>query len=135
YDLNPIAGTGSARLANAVPDELVVHADAALLTRIFQNLIANAIVHAPQGEIEIGAEEAADGTVTCRVTDNGTGIEPERLESIFEKFETDGKGEDASGLGLAIVKTFVEAHGGTISVESQVGAGSTFRFTLPARKT
>jgi two-component system phosphate regulon sensor histidine kinase PhoR len=133
HNLNPIAGTGSVRLANQVPDELVVYADAALLTRIFQNLIANAIVYAPQGEILIGARQTEAGAAECWVSDNGTGIEPERLEVIFEKFETDHEGEDASGLGLAIVKTFVEAHGGTIRAESEVGAGATFRFTLPGR--
>ena len=132
HDMNLIAGTGSARLANEVPDDLVVNADASLLTRIFQNLISNALVHAPQGDIVIGARQTGgDGTVDCRIDDNGSGIPPEQLGSIFEKGETDQKAEGASGLGLPIVKTFVEAHGGTISVESEPGAGATFRFTLP----
>jgi len=130
--MSPIAGTGSVRLANEVPDDLVVNADASLLMRIFQNLISNALVHAPQGEIIIGARQTGgDGTVECRIDDNGSGIPPEQLGSIFEKGETDQKAQGASGLGLPIVKTFVEAHGGTISVESEPGAGATFRFTLP----
>ena len=132
HDMNPIAGTGSVRLVNEVPDDLVVNADAGLLTRIFQNLIANAVVHAPQGEIIIGARQSGgDGTVEIQIEDNGSGIAPERLGSIFEKGETDQKAQGASGLGLHIVKMFVEAHGGIISVESELGAGAMFRFTLP----
>ena len=134
HDMNPIAGTGTVRLVNEVPDDLMVNADASLLTRVLQNLIANAVVYAPQGVIIIGALKTDDGTVEIRIEDNGSGIPPERLESIFEKGETDQKAQGASGLGLHIVKTFVEAHGGTISVESEPGAGATFRFTVPEQK-
>jgi two-component system sensor histidine kinase ChvG len=52
---------------------------------------------------------------------------------IFDKLETDPEREDGTGLGLAIVKSFIEEHGGTVTVESEEGAGSTFRFTLPGR--
>jgi two-component system, OmpR family, phosphate regulon sensor histidine kinase PhoR len=60
-------------------------------------------------------------------------ITEEALEKVFDKFETDPEKEDGSGLGLAIVKTFVEVHGGKVTVDSEEGAGSTFRFTLPSR--
>jgi signal transduction histidine kinase len=132
-DLHPIAGTESVRLINRVPDELVVCADASLLRRVFQNLIANAIKYTPRGEIVIEARELGEGGVECWVSDNGTGIPEEALGKVFDKFETDPEKEDGSGLGLAIVKAFVEAHGGKVTVESEGGAGSTFRFTLPPR--
>src|SRR5688572_11128563 len=90
HDLDPVAGTASTRLVNSVPDELVVHADASLLKRIFQNLIANAIKHTPRGDIVIDARELADQSgVECTVADNGSGIDPEFLGRIFEKGETD----------------------------------------------
>ncbi len=133
HDLDPVAGTASTRLINRVPDELVVYADASLLQRIIQNLIANAIKHTPRGEIVIAAGELDNGNMECTVQDNGTGIVAEFLEKIFEKGETDRDDCTGLGLGLAIAKTFVEAHGGTISVESEPGRGSIFRFSLPAR--
>lgn len=134
HDLDPVAGTASTRLINSVPDELVVYADASLLRRIIQNLVANAIKHTPRGEIVIDAHALPDQTgVECSVTDNGTGIAADFLGKIFEKGETDGGETEGKGLGLAIVKTFVEAHDGTVSVESQPGQGSAFKFFLPAK--
>jgi len=138
HDLHPVAGTSSTALVNEVPDDLVVYADAGLLRRVFQNLIANAIRYTPRGRVVIGAgESGAAGDVECWVADNGAGIAAERLEQVFDKFETDPRNEEGSGagLGLAIVKTFIEAHGGKATVESKEGLGSTFRFTLPARQT
>ena len=134
HDLDPVAGTASTRLINSVPDELVAYADASLLKRIFQNLIANAIKHTPRGEIVIDARELADHSgVECTVSDNGRGIDADFLGKIFEKGETDSGDTEGKGLGLAIVKTFVEAHGGTVTVESEPGRGSTFGFFLPAK--
>jgi signal transduction histidine kinase len=127
-ELQPLAGTAGAQLVNRVPDDLTPYADASLLKRILQNLVANAIKFAPRGEVVIGAREtAAGGELECWVSDNGAGIPEDRRQAIFEKSETDG----GTGLGLAIVKTFVEAHGGSVTVESEEGVGSTFRFTLP----
>jgi len=132
HDLHPVAGTDSTRLINDVPDDLVVYADAGLLRRIFQNLIGNAIKFTPRGEISIGARElSAAGAVECWTTDNGAGIAKDRLEKIFKKGETDSEAAGGVGLGLAIVKTFTEAHGGAVTVESEEGVGSTFRFSLP----
>ena len=65
--------------------------------------------------------------------DNGEGIPPDRCQSVFDKHVTDPDKEGGLGLGLAIVKTFVEAHDGVVSVESELGVGSTFRFRLPGR--
>jgi two-component system phosphate regulon sensor histidine kinase PhoR len=132
HDLHPVAGTASTRLLNRIPEDLTAWADATLLTRVFQNLIANAINYTPRGEVEIGAREAGPGgAVECWVRDNGAGIPPDRLESVFDKLETDPDKE--GGLGLTIVKTFVEAHGGEVTVASTEGEGSVFRFTLPGR--
>ena len=136
HDLHPVAGTASTQLINQVPDDLVVYADASLLRRVFQNLIANAIKYTPRGEIVIGARESvAADIVECWVSDNGTGIPAEFLDKVFEKGETDPENESGMGLGLAIVKTFTEAHGGQVTVESKEGVGSTFRFSLPAKTT
>jgi two-component system phosphate regulon sensor histidine kinase PhoR len=133
HDLHPVAGTGSTLLVNDVPDDLVVFADADLLRRIFQNLIANAIVYTPRGEVRIGAEQQADSTIECWVSDNGAGIPGDLLHKVFDKGEGDADKEGSTGLGLAIVKTFVDAHQGTVHVESTEGHGATIRFTLPSR--
>jgi len=132
HELHPMAGTGSTKLINEVAPDLRVYADASLLVRMLQNLIANAIAHTPRGEIVVGAKEAGTGSlVEVWVSDNGAGIPAEKLERVFDKYETDNKEEHGAGLGLAIVKTFVEAHGGNVSVDSKPDVGSVFRLTLP----
>ena len=134
HDLYPVAGTASTQLINQVPDDCVVYADAGLLRRVFQNLIANAIKYTPRGKVVIGAREpGVEGAVECWVSDNGAGIPEEFLERVFDKGETGPESSSGTGLGLAIVKTFVEAHGGLVAVESKEGVGSTFRFSLPTK--
>lgn len=134
HDFHPVAGTASTQLANKVPEDLVVYADAGLLRRVFQNLIANAITYTPRGEVIVGAREVgSQGAVECWVSDNGAGIPEERVERVFDQSETDPQKEGGLGLGLAIVKTLVEAHEGKVTVESKEGLGSTFLLTLPAR--
>jgi two-component system phosphate regulon sensor histidine kinase PhoR len=133
-DLQPVAETSATRITNSVPDDLSVYGDASLLRRVLQNLIANSINFTPRGEVTIEARATEDGGVECSVRDNGAGIPAERLETIFDKGETDSQEEGATGLGLPIVQAFVEAHGGTVTVESQEGEGSTFRFTLPGAR-
>lgn len=132
HDLHPIAGTDSVKIINKIPDDLTVSADAGLVRRVFQNLIANSIRHTPYGHIIIEAREleSREG-VECTVSDNGSGISPGLREKLFEKGESEREQGEGSGLGLAIVKTFIEAHSGTISVESQEGVGTTFRFVIP----
>lgn len=135
HDLHPVAGTGSTQLRNHVPEDLVVYADASLLRRIFQNLIANAINYTPRGEVLITASEIEGGGGTeCTVSDNGDGIAEDQLAKIFDKYESNPEQPGGLGLGLAIFKAFVDAHDGTVTVESKPGVGTTFRFTLPARK-
>ena len=135
HDLHPVAETGTTRLINVVPEEFVAYADASLIRRVLQNLIANAIAYTPRGEVIIGAHQTSEqGAIECFVRDNGAGIAPERCATVFDKDQTDPDKDSGMGLGLAIVKTFVEAHNGAVSVESQLGVGSTFRFTLPGRQ-
>ena len=134
HDLHPVAGTGSTELRNQVPVDLEVYADANLLRRVFQNLIANAINYTPRGEVVISARSLGEGAgVECTVSDDGDGIAEDQLAKIFDKHESHPEKSDGFGLGLAIFKTFIDAHDGSVSVESRLGAGSTFRFTLPAR--
>ena len=134
HDLHPVAGTAGARLINEIPEDLTAYADAGLLRRVIQNLVANAITYTPRGEVVIGARETgAKGAIECWVSDNGSGIPEDRIEKIFDKLETDPEKPDGTGLGLAIVKMFVEAHGGKVTVETKEGSGSTFRFTLPGK--
>jgi signal transduction histidine kinase len=136
HDLHPVAETGTTRLTNTVPGDFVAYADASLIRRVLQNLIANAITYTPRGEVIIGARKIGEeGDVECFVRDNGAGISPDRHRSVFDKDQTDPDKDGGLGLGLAIVKTFVEAHNGAVTMESEVGVGSIFRFTLPGRAT
>ncbi|WP_324959295.1 PAS domain-containing protein [Archangium sp.] len=109
-----------------------VLADPARVLRVFQNLVDNAIKFTPPGgHIRLRAEAAGDH-VRFRVSDTGRGIEPESLPYIFDRFwQASHASKAGAGLGLAITKGLIEAHGGNIQVESTVGKGTTFLFTLP----
>lgn len=131
-DLTPLAAAANLSLINNVPEELTAFVDASMVSLIFQNLISNAINYTPNGEVIIGAQKVKESaSVECWVSDNGVGIAADRLEKVFDKLETDPDKKSGMGLGLAIVKQFVEAHGGRVTVDSELGQGSTFRFTLP----
>lgn len=115
------------------PDELpMIDGDRDLVKQIFINLIGNAIKFSPAGsKIHIEAvEEAVSVKITVR--DEGMGIPEKDLENIFKQFyQVGGSMREGVGLGLAIVKNIVEQHGGCINVESEVGKGSAFIFTMP----
>jgi signal transduction histidine kinase len=133
-DFALVAESAGTQIVNRVPDDLVVYADASVLQRILQNLVTNAMKYTPNGIVTIGAKVVVDDhSVACWVCDNGKGIPEDMQEKIFDKGETDAERDDGTGLGLAIVQTFTEAHGGTVTVESAPGVGSTFRFTLPGK--
>jgi two-component system, OmpR family, phosphate regulon sensor histidine kinase PhoR len=135
-DVKPVADTAGTKLFNRIPQDFMIYADASLLRRIFQNLLANAITYTPRGEVVIEAREVDPrGSLECLVSDNGSGIPKDRLDNIFKKLETDPQKQGGTGLGLAIVKSFVEAQGGTVNVETMEGVGTTFRFTLPGAGT
>lgn len=113
----------------------VVRGDSRRLVLLFQNLISNGIKFndKPTPRVEVDATSGPDGFTTIRVKDNGIGMPVEGRGRIFEAFERmHSRSEfDGTGLGLAIARRVVETHGGTISVDSQPGDGSTFQFTLP----
>ena len=111
-----------------------VTADLGQLIQLFQNLIGNAIKYQGPGIPRVHVSSAKEGTTKWRfsVRDNGLGIEPKYFERIFVMFQRLHKREEftGTGIGLSICKKIVERHGGNISVESQLGHGSTFRFAL-----
>lgn len=112
----------------------VVLIERVLILQVFQNLINNAIKYMdkPLGRIEVGCDHEA-GYIRFYVRDNGRGIERRNFEKIFDIFNKTHKipGIDSSGIGLSIVKKIIETKGGRVWVESEIGAGSTFYFTLP----
>jgi PAS domain S-box-containing protein len=111
-----------------------VRADDIQLIQLFQNLVANAIKYQKPGvpTVHISAARAPQNKWMFSVKDNGMGIEPQYFDRIFGMFQRLHKRDEFSGtgIGLAICKKIVERHGGTISVESQLDQGSTFRFSL-----
>jgi NtrC-family two-component system sensor histidine kinase KinB len=123
-------------VANAVPDDLPeIMADAQKIRHVFTNLLSNALrFTSPGGSVTVRASLGTDD-LTFSVEDTGKGIAPEYLDHLFELFyRVPGQDEKSGvGLGLAIVKEIIRAHGGNVSAESEMGKGSTFRFTLPLR--
>jgi signal transduction histidine kinase len=112
-------------------------ADERKVKQILLNLLSNAVKFTPEGG-QVGVTVAAAGdVVTVAVTDTGIGIATEDQATIFEEFRQvgrdDARKQEGTGLGLTLAKKFVELHGGRIWVQSQVGQGSTFSFTLPVR--
>jgi PAS domain S-box-containing protein len=121
----------------APPELLPVRADPGYLERILTNLLSNALKYSEPGTEVIVALSQGDGEVVTAVTDRGLGIPPAELAHLFERYyrtQTARQRREGLGLGLHIVKGLVEAHGGRIWVESEVGKGSTFSFTLPVAR-
>jgi signal transduction histidine kinase len=120
-----------AGLGNIIGDERKIR-------QILLNLLSNAVKFTPEGGRVGVTATGADGAITISVSDSGIGIAPDDQEAIFEEFRQvrrdDTRKQEGTGLGLTLAKKFVELHGGRIWVTSQLGEGSTFTFTLPARK-
>ena len=116
-------------IADDIP---LLEVDPVRIREVISNLVANALRHTPAGgSITVDARVADAGhEVVVTVRDTGSGIEPELLPHVFDRFAK-GAGSRGSGLGLAIARGLVEAHGGSIEVESTPGRGSTFRFRIP----
>ncbi|MDK2973429.1 MAG: two-component system, OmpR family, phosphate regulon sensor histidine kinase PhoR [Candidatus Sumerlaeota bacterium] len=136
-----ICALKAARLGVAVeiecPPELRAHVSPTLLTQAVTNLLDNAITHGSEGgHVSVCAADV-NGELEIRVTDRGPGIAPEHLERLFERFYRVDKARSrdlgGTGLGLSIVKHVAQAHGGTVTVTSKVGEGSTFVLHLPLR--
>jgi signal transduction histidine kinase len=107
-------------------------ADRGRLLQIISNLVGNALKFTPSGGVIGISVVASDKSVAFAVTDTGQGIAATDLPHIFERYwKRDAESSRGAGLGLYIAQGFVEAHGGHITVESELGKGSSFRFELP----
>ena len=120
----------------AHPDQIVGDWDPSRLRQVLNNLVGNAIKYAPDGTVAIRLIQE-DGQVDVSVSDQGPGIPPDQIPHLFERFRQAGataaQRAGGLGLGLYLARRIVEAHGGRIGVQSRVGQGSTFWFTLPLR--
>jgi signal transduction histidine kinase len=116
----------------------VVMGDERRIRQVIFNLLSNAVKFAPADGLVDVTTTQANGEVRVSVADTGPGIAAEDLDRIFEEFqqtEAGARQREGTGLGLALSKRFVEMHGGRIWCDSELGKGSTFWFTLPARNT
>ena len=130
--LRPLAVERALRLEASVVDDLPpIAADSGRVLQVFSNLIGNAIKFTPPGGRIVIRAEPVGGQTRFSVTDTGPGISPAHLQQVFGRFwQADANDRRGIGLGLAIAKGIVEAHGGRIWVESELGHGTTFYFTL-----
>ena len=133
--LNPNAKAKNITINYSATEHITVFADGDMLKAVLRNLVSNAIKFTnKKGTININATQT-DSNVTISISDNGIGIKPDNLVKLFdisEVLSTTGTAkETGTGLGLLLCKEFIEKHGGKIWVESEVGKGSDFKFTLP----
>jgi two-component system sensor histidine kinase KdpD len=143
YDLDELIADVRSRLAARTeshpvnvaiePDLPLLHFDYVEIAQVLINLIENAVKYTPAGTPITLSARRVDGVIEIAVHDEGDGIPPHQQQRLFEKFyrALSPNGAPGAGIGLAIAKGLVEAHGGTIGVESAPGEGTTFRFTLP----
>ena len=118
-----------------IEPDVEVDGDQTLLMRLLLNLLDNAVKYTGEGgEVTFTLRKTAD-SVICAVRDTGCGIAPEELPKIWRRFyQSDGnRGQSGAGLGLSMVQWIANLHGGTVSVESTPGEGSTFTFTMPLK--
>jgi signal transduction histidine kinase len=135
--VEPLAGNKKLNLKIEVPSDFPpARGDERRLSQVLLNLVGNAIKFTDIGEVAMKAA-AANGSYTVAVTDTGPGIAESDQAKIFEEFQqsesTHTKAKGGTGLGLSIAKRIIEMHGGRLWVESRLGSGSTFFFTVPLR--
>ncbi|HEY9619712.1 MAG TPA: hybrid sensor histidine kinase/response regulator [Crinalium sp.] len=134
-DFQPMLAQEQATLKNQIsPDLPPVKADPLQLSRVYQNLIANALKHNPRGlTITLNAQRDGDW-MRCTVADDGVGISPEQRDKLFDLYFQGSQKRRSVGLGLGLYlcQQVIQAHGGAIGVESEVGHGTVFWFTLPS---
>lgn len=134
-DLESKAAAKNVRMENRVPAELIGEADADRLQQVLFNLVENAIKYGrADGSVVVGGGSREDGMVELWVRDDGPGIPSESRDRVFERFfrvdRARSRETGGTGLGLAIVKHIIQAHGGKVWVESDLGKGAAFHFTL-----
>jgi signal transduction histidine kinase len=125
------AAAGIALGSDVGPDVADVDVDRVRIGEVLANLLTNAIRHTPRGGAILVRAAPDPAGVAFEVADTGEGIPPGDLDRVFDRFATSGASR-GSGLGLAIARSLVRAHGGDISATSEIGTGTTLRFTLPA---
>jgi len=132
----PRATESGIQLRADAPERLEAHVDAARVSQVLDNLVSNAIKYSPDGGEVTVSLRSDDGTVVCSVSDTGMGMSKEDQEEVFTKFFRSQAVRNSAipgvGLGLSISKAIVEAHGGQVSLYSEVGRGTTFTFAVPA---
>ncbi|HLE01659.1 MAG TPA: HAMP domain-containing sensor histidine kinase [Bdellovibrionota bacterium] len=134
--LRPMAAQNGSEIISDIRTEMTVEGDKLRLEQIVGNLLTNAIKFGSGKPISILAEPGADpSTLYLAVTDQGPGIPTESIPKLFERFERGNAGsQPGHGMGLYIVKMLVEAYGGSVRVQSEIGKGSKFEVILPIRK-
>ena len=134
--LQPLAKAKDLRLEfSSVNQSVLAFVDSERVIRVFSNLINNAIKFSPRLSKVVVRTKSDSQFVYVSVIDSGTGIPQEKLSTIFTQYwQAPKTSSHGAGIGLSAAKTIIEAHGGTITVESHVGQGSTFTFTLPRRR-
>ncbi|MFC2130374.1 PAS domain S-box protein [Bacteroidota bacterium] len=133
-----VAGTKKILITSEIPEDIMIIADENMLKTIIRNFIGNSIKFTPEKGNIIVTQKTIDGFVQISITDNGIGMDEETRNKLFrieQHQSSDGTaGEKGTGLGLILCKEFIEKHGGNVFVESEIGKGSTFSFTIPDKK-
>jgi two-component system, sensor histidine kinase and response regulator len=134
--IKEVAANKEIKIEHSIPPGLNIYCDNNVLQMILRNHISNAVKFTPKGgKVTISARKLEDKSVDISIKDSGIGMSPAMLESLFQLDSKNGRpgtdGEPSTGLGLLLCKEFIEKHGGKIHVESSVGNGSVFTFSLP----
>jgi signal transduction histidine kinase len=135
--LSSLAVEKGLKLVTSVPADLpLAYGDSKRIMQCLTNLVGNSLKFTPEGRVEIAVERLGDD-LRFRVSDTGIGIPADRIGGLFAEFQqadaTIARDFGGTGLGLSITKRFVEMHGGRLWVESELGKGSTFFFSIPLR--